>query len=107
MGAIKHFTASHNPPEYNGIKFFPRPMARPPCSTSPVASNPKSPPSTQPRDARRYLRQRPSQSRSRFHRSARSTYLTRLQEIVDLPSIQKAGLRVVVRSPLGRRLRIS
>jgi len=86
-GAI-NFTASHNPPEYNGIKFS-TPDGAPalPEVTKKVeaeivaadrddGSGPVlNPPETQPLDPRRM-------------------YLSRLREIVDLDVIRKAGLRV-------------
>jgi phosphoglucomutase len=87
-GAI-NFTASHNPPEYNGIKFS-TPDGAPalPEVTHRIeaeivaadASGEKAklanPPESQPLDPRRM-------------------YLSRLRELVDLHVIQKAGVRVV------------
>jgi phosphoglucomutase len=87
-GAI-NFTASHNPPDYNGIKFS-TPDGAPalPEVTHRIeaeivaadASGEKAklanPPESQPLDPRRM-------------------YLSRLREIVDLHVIQKAGVRVV------------
>jgi alpha-D-glucose phosphate-specific phosphoglucomutase len=89
-GAV-NFTASHNPPEYNGIKFS-TPDGAPalPEVTKAIeseiaaydqgsaggdghASSKAQPGTLNPRDA----------------------YLARLEEIVDLRAIQKAGLRVV------------
>jgi phosphoglucomutase len=86
-GAI-NFTASHNPPEYNGIKFS-TPDGAPalPDVTRKIegeiaaadrddGSGPViDPPEAQPLDPRRM-------------------YLSRLREIVDLDVIRKAGLRV-------------
>ncbi len=86
-GAI-NFTASHNPPEYNGIKFS-TPDGAPalPEVTQRVEAeimaadaegggrSVASPPEAQPLDPRRM-------------------YLSRLHEIVDLEVIEKAGLRV-------------
>ena len=87
-GAI-NFTASHNPPEYNGIKFstpdgasaLPEVTRR--IEAEIVAADgagekakAASPPEAQPLDPRRM-------------------YLSRLREIVDLKVIQKAGLRIV------------
>jgi phosphoglucomutase len=87
-GAI-NFTASHNPPEYNGIKFSTSDgapalpeitrqieaeiLSADGSGVGPAAANR---PETQPLDPRRM-------------------YLSRLREIVDLPVIQKARLRVV------------
>lgn len=87
-GAI-NFTASHNPPEYNGIKFS-TPDGAPalPEVTKKVEAeivaadasgqngDGKEGPKAQPLDPRRM-------------------YLSRLREIVDLGMIRKAGLRVV------------
>jgi len=86
-GAI-NFTASHNPPEYNGIKFS-TPDGAPalPEATHKIEaeieafdagkrvspySNPPVPQALEPR----------------------AMYLSRLKEIVDFPAIKKAGLRV-------------
>jgi phosphoglucomutase len=87
-GAI-NFTASHNPPEYNGIKFS-TPDGAPalPEATKKIeaeivaadgakqSTNVSNPPQAQPLDPRRM-------------------YLSRLREIVDLDTIRKANLRVV------------
>jgi alpha-D-glucose phosphate-specific phosphoglucomutase len=86
-GAI-NFTASHNPPEYNGIKFS-TPDGAPalPELTKKIEAEivaadrddgggpVMNPPEAQPLDPRRM-------------------YLSRLREIVDLDVIRKAGLRV-------------
>jgi len=86
-GAI-NFTASHNPPEYNGIKFstpdgapalpevtnkIEAEIASGDHGAAPGVANPAE---SQPLDPRRM-------------------YLSRLREIVDLGVIKKAGLRVV------------
>ncbi len=87
-GAI-NFTASHNPPEYNGIKFS-TPDGAPAlpevtrrieaeivaADGSGEKAKAANAPEAQPLDPRRM-------------------YLSRLREIVDLDVIQKAGLRVV------------
>jgi phosphoglucomutase len=87
-GAI-NFTASHNPPEYNGIKFS-TPDGAPalPDTTKKIEAeiaaadtsggngSVPSPPEAQPLDPRRM-------------------YLSRLRDIVDLDVIRKAALRVV------------
>ncbi len=87
-GAI-NFTASHNPPEYNGIKFS-TPDGAPalPEVTRQIEAEivaadsahdknkTTTSPEAQPLDPRRM-------------------YLSRLREIVDLREIQKAGLRIV------------
>jgi phosphoglucomutase len=87
-GAI-NFTASHNPPEYNGIKFSTPdgapalPEATKRIEAEIIAADAASangsvanPPEAQPLDPRRM-------------------YLSRLREIVDLDVIRKASLRVV------------
>src|ERR1700758_5251900 len=86
-GAI-NITASHNPPEYNGIKFSTPdgapalPEVTKAIEAEILAADPSdrevgnaSPPQAQPLDPRRM-------------------YLARLREIVDLNVIRKAGLRV-------------
>jgi len=86
-GAI-NFTASHNPPEYNGIKF----------STSDGA--PALPEVTRQIeaeiaafDAGAALKPVSTKPKPEFL-DPRATYLARLREIVDLSVIKKAGLRV-------------
>jgi len=90
-GAI-NFTASHNPPEYNGIKFS-TPDGAPSlpevtkaieaeiaaCDQNPLAPN-----------ATRVEAQSKAQSID-----PRRMYLSRLREIVDLNVIKKSGLKVV------------
>src|SRR6059036_183041 len=83
-GAI-NFTASHNPPEYNGIKFS-TPDGAPalPEVTKQIeeliasadGAGASGRASSEPLDVK-------------------SAYLARLREIVDFPAIQKAGTRVV------------
>jgi alpha-D-glucose phosphate-specific phosphoglucomutase len=86
---VINFTASHNPPEYNGIKFS-TPDGCPAlpevtkkieaeiiaADSAPAASGSDSPP------ARETLDPKP-------------TYLKRLREVVDLEAIRKAGVRIV------------
>ena len=88
-GAI-NFTASHNPPEYNGIKF----------STPDGA--PALPEVTKRIEAEiAALDGNEDRSKAATGRAAvqaldpREMYLARLREIVDFQAIQKAGLRVV------------
>jgi len=87
-GAI-NFTASHNPPEYNGIKFS-TPDGAPalPEAThaieSQIAAYDQSP----------QISHQPSRVKAQTL-DPRSNYLARLKEIIDLKVIQKAGLRVV------------
>jgi alpha-D-glucose phosphate-specific phosphoglucomutase len=88
-GAI-NFTASHNPPEYNGIKF----------STADGA--PASPDVTQRIEAEILAFDRAAENPARADGKAATTesldprgpYLARLREAVDLKVIQKAGLHV-------------
>jgi alpha-D-glucose phosphate-specific phosphoglucomutase len=89
-GAI-NFTASHNPPEYNGIKFS-TPDGAPslPEVTQAIEreiaafdANPQTPPTTKA-DAQ-------SQSQSI---DPRRMYLSRLREIVDLDVIKKTGIKI-------------
>jgi len=85
-GAI-NFTASHNPPEYNGIKFS-TPDGAPALPEvtkkieAEIAALESAPAPKAPKAAAQSLDPQPA-------------YLTRLKEIVDLGTINKAGLRVV------------
>lgn len=83
-GAI-NFTASHNPPEYNGIKF----------STPDGA--PALPEVTKQIEAQ-IASEGVAPNRNRASTQSldvKPTYLSRLREIVDLGAIKKSGLRVV------------
>ena len=86
-GAI-NFTASHNPPEYNGIKF----------STPDGA--PALPEVTHKIEAEILAFDAAGESAISYAKAPtgavdpRDTYLARLREIIDLAAIQKAGLRV-------------
>jgi alpha-D-glucose phosphate-specific phosphoglucomutase len=83
-GAI-NFTASHNPPEYNGIKF----------STPDGA--PALPEVTRQIEAQ-IAAGEPAEDENKAsvrHLDAKPAYLARLGEIVDLGAISKAGVRVV------------
>ena len=87
-GAI-NFTASHNPPEYNGIKFstpdgapaLPEVTKRIEAEIAAADAGGQVPPPAKPAVPQAL--------------DPRNTYLARLREIVDFPVIQKAGLRVV------------
>ena len=87
-GAI-NFTASHNPPEYNGIKF----------STADGA--PALPEATKGIEAEIAALDAGARSQGTGNKipaqplDPRASYLARLREIVDLDGINKAGLRVV------------
>ena len=86
-GAI-NFTASHNPPEYNGIKFstpdgapaLPEATKQIEVAIAAYDADPKQPSGT---------------SAPTAALEPRSTYLKRLNEVVDFAAIKKAGLRVV------------
>jgi phosphoglucomutase len=86
-GAI-NFTASHNPPEYNGIKFstsdgapaLPEVTKQIEAAISAYDADPK---------------QSSGQSTKSSALEPRETYLRRLKEIVDFAAIKKARLRVV------------
>jgi alpha-D-glucose phosphate-specific phosphoglucomutase len=88
-GAI-NFTASHNPPEYNGIKFS-TPDGAPalPEVTKKIEAE------IAALDADRVSPPGPEQKRSAQSLDPKPAYMARLNEIVDLKGIQKAGLRVV------------
>jgi phosphoglucomutase len=88
-GAI-NFTASHNPPQYNGIKFS-TPDGAPalPEVTKAIESEIKK------FDANPSPLAAPAKSKPSEGLNPRATYLARLGEIIDLDVIQKAGLRVV------------
>jgi phosphoglucomutase len=83
-GAI-NFTASHNPPEYNGIKF----------STPDGA--PALPEVTRQIEAQIAAEGAPVNGNKAMAQAldVKPTYLARLREVVDLSAIKKAGLRVV------------
>src|SRR5215471_18468751 len=83
-GAI-NFTASHNPPEYNGIKFS-TPDGAPalPEVTRQIEKEIVS------GDGMQAATAVPSE-----HLDAKPAYLARLGEMIDLDTIQRAGLRVV------------
>src|SRR6185295_380408 len=88
-GAI-NFTASHNPPEYNGIKFSTPdgapalPEATKRIETEITAS-----------DADNGKPKPPGKAVATQALEPRSAYLARLREIIDFKAIQKANLRVV------------
>src|SRR5437660_11646818 len=85
-----NFTASHNPPEYNGIKFSTSDgaPALPEVTKKIEAEIAAADSGAPPRIAQTLT---PTESQNI---DVRPAYLTRLAEIVDLKSIQKAGLRV-------------
>ena len=87
-GAI-NFTASHNPPEYNGIKFstpdgapaLPEATKAIEAATSAYDQNPQSPPANKAKTEAQSI-------------DPRRMYLSRLREIVDLGVIKKSGIKV-------------
>jgi phosphoglucomutase len=87
-GAI-NFTASHNPPEYNGIKFS-TPDGAPalPEVTQQIEAE------ISAFDAGTATRPAPGKPKPETL-DPRGSYLARLREIVDLQAIKKASLRVV------------
>jgi len=89
-GAI-NFTASHNPPEYNGIKFS-TPDGAPalPEVTKKIEAEVAAFDATP--DAQAPQRNGRPNAESI---DVRPTYLSRLREIIDLPAIKKAQLKIV------------
>ena len=87
-GAI-NFTASHNPPEYNGIKFS-TPDGAPalPEVTQKIESE------IAAYDSSRSAKKSSDNNPPAENLDPRRMYLARLREIVDLPAIKKAALRV-------------
>ena len=88
-GAI-NFTASHNPPEYNGIKFS-TPDGAPalPEATKRIEAE------ILAYDTTRQTATSPPSKALAQRLDPRPAYLARLQEVIDFPVIKKAGLRVV------------
>src|SRR5436189_1173382 len=88
-GAV-NFTASHNPPEYNGIKFS-TPDGAPALPEvtkrieAEIAASDAAGEGHKPR----------SKSAAAEVLEPRSAYLARLQEIIDFKAVKKANLRVV------------
>ena len=85
-GAI-NFTASHNPPEYNGIKFSTADGAP---ALPEVTKKIEAEIAALPEDLAR-----PAKASSVENIDVRDAYLARLRAIVDLAAIRDAGLRVV------------
>jgi alpha-D-glucose phosphate-specific phosphoglucomutase len=86
-GAI-NFTASHNPPEYNGIKYS-TPDGAPalPEATQQIEANIRGLGEQAPKSA---------DSAAKYETvDVKPDYLKRLAELVDLAAIKKAGLKVV------------
>jgi len=91
-GAI-NFTASHNPPEYNGFS-SPRLMGRPRYRRQPRNRG---------RNCCRSMPDRGAQADRRPSRSPKSqaAYVARLQEAIDLDAIRKARVSCCFRSHVG------
>ncbi len=89
-GAI-NFTASHNPPEYNGIKFS-TPDGAPalPEVTRRIEAEIQKLTAEDTEDAEIGRREAPAKQGI----EVRGPYLARLKEIVDLEAIRKAGLKI-------------
>jgi alpha-D-glucose phosphate-specific phosphoglucomutase len=86
-GGSINFTASHNPPEYNGIKYS-TPDGAPalPEVTKQIEANVKKLDEVQS----------PADEGAKFEQiDVKPDYLKRIAELVDLKAIQKAGLKVV------------
>ena len=86
-GGSINFTASHNPPEYNGIKYS-TPDGAPalPEVTQQIEANVK---------ALGYV-PAPPDSQAKFDEvDVKPDYLKRIAELVDLPAIKKSGMKVV------------
>ncbi len=97
-GAI-NFTASHNPPEYNGIKFS-TPDGAPalPEVTKQIEKEIAAADQSSQTGGTEGAPLLPDVGRSGKQSASldpKPTYLARLREIIDLKAIQKAGLRVV------------
>lgn len=87
-GGSINFTASHNPPEYNGIKYS-TPDGAPalPEVTGQIEANVRKLSAEIPA---------PKDGSQKFEQvDVKPDYLKRLGELVDLPAIEKAGLKVV------------
>ena len=87
-GGSINFTASHNPPEYNGIKYS-TPDGAPalPDVTSQIEANVRALGDDVPA---------PKDGKAEFEQvDVKPDYLKRLSELVDFPAIKKAGLKVV------------
>lgn len=87
-GALQ-FTASHNPPEYCGVKYIP-PYGGPATNdiTEKIVANLKHVPPERRKEVVKLSRQ----EADRF--SAHEPYLVALSKLIDLAAIKKAGLKV-------------
>jgi len=88
QGAI-NFTASHNPPEYNGLKFNSADGAPAlPEVTKAIEAEILTADSEQPHAE-------PVQKHAPEHIEVKSHYLQRLRHVVDLEAIKRSGLKIV------------
>jgi alpha-D-glucose phosphate-specific phosphoglucomutase len=88
-GGSINFTASHNPPEYNGIKFS-TPDGAPalPETTKQIEAAIAALPAT--------ADLKPKAAAEKFEEiDVKASYLKRLGELVDFPAIKKANLKIV------------
>ncbi len=92
-GAI-NITASHNPPEYNGIKFS-TPDGAPALPEVTKRIEAEIAASDAGGNAKPSAKTATQQAVTAQSLDPRAAYLARLQEIVDFKAIKKAGLRVV------------
>jgi phosphoglucomutase len=92
-GAI-NFTASHNPPEYNGVKFS-TPDGAPalPEVTSQIEAEIEAADASQEQSAGGPPKASADAAAQQF--DVRAVYLKQLKQIVDIAAIKKAGMRVV------------
>jgi phosphoglucomutase len=98
-GAI-NFTASHNPPEYNGIKFstpdgapaLPEVTQAIEAEITAFDANPESSRATKAESGKQTQSQSVSEPQSI---DPRRMYLSRLREIIDLDVIKKADIKIV------------
>jgi phosphoglucomutase len=89
---VINFTASHNPPEYNGIKFStPDGCPALPEVTHKIEAEIEA---GEKSDSASSITNTASSGRASEALDVRTPYLKRLREIVDLEVIRKAGLRV-------------
>jgi len=89
---VINFTASHNPPEYNGIKFStPDGCPALPEVTKKIEAEIVAGDSTTPAKSVNAVKDAKSDEKL----DPKPMYLKRLGEIIDLPAIRKAGLKIV------------
>ncbi len=90
---VINFTASHNPPEYNGIKFStPDGCPALPEVTKKIEAEILAGDSAVPAKSRSAAE---AEAKTGEKIDPKPMYLKRLGEIIDLPAIRKAGLKIV------------